>query len=58
MKTLGIFSEVNNEIGEIIVADVNRKRMEELLAPDGRALQELIQKRQEPEALSSAETSP
>jgi isocitrate lyase len=57
MKTLGIFSEVNNEIGEIIVADVNRKRIEELLAPDGRALRRLIQKQQEPELLSSAEVS-
>jgi isocitrate/methylisocitrate lyase len=47
MKTHGIFSEVNNEIGEIIVADVDHKRVAELLAPDGRALQRLIQKRQE-----------
>jgi isocitrate lyase len=45
MKTHGIYSEVNNEIGEIIVADVNRQRIEELLAPDGVALQKLIQKR-------------
>src|SRR5271165_1340709 len=57
MKTLGIFSEVNNEIGEIIVADVSPKRVEELLAPDGLALQKLIQKRQEPKSLSSAEAS-
>jgi isocitrate lyase len=57
MKTLGVFSEVNNEIGQIIVADVNRKRVEELLAPDGRALRELIQKRRESEALSAAEAS-
>jgi isocitrate lyase len=57
MKTLGIFAEVNNEIGEIIVADVDRKRIEELLAPDGRALQKLIRKQQEPELLSSAEAS-
>jgi isocitrate lyase len=54
MKALGIFSEVNNEIGEIIVADVDRNRVEELLGPDGRALRRLIQKRQEPEALSAA----
>jgi isocitrate lyase len=44
MKTHGIFSEVNNEIGEIIVADVNHPRIEELLAPDGVALQKLIRK--------------
>jgi isocitrate lyase len=48
MRALGIFSEVNNEIGEIIVADVNGKRVEELLAPDGLALQRLIEKRPEP----------
>jgi isocitrate lyase len=48
MKTHGLFSEVNNEIGEIIVADVDHDRVAELLAPDGRALQRLIQKRQEP----------
>jgi isocitrate lyase len=58
MKALGIFGEVNNEIGEIIVADVDHKRVEELLAPDGRALERLIQKRQEAEALSAAEPSP
>jgi isocitrate lyase len=58
MQTHGIFSEVNNEIGEIIVADVNRRRIEELLAPDGRALQELIRKRQEPEPRSAVEASP
>jgi isocitrate lyase len=56
MKTLGIFSDINNEIGEIIVADVNQKRVEALLAPDGRALQKLIRKQQEPEALSAAKT--
>jgi len=58
MKTHGIFAEVNNEIGEIIVADVNPKRIEELMAPDGRALQKLIQKQDEPEILSSADASP
>jgi isocitrate lyase len=44
MKTHGIFSNVNNEIGEIIVADVSHHRIDELLAPDGRALEKLIQK--------------
>jgi isocitrate lyase len=44
MKTQGIFSEVNDEIGEIIVADVNRARIEELIAADGVALQKLIRK--------------
>ncbi len=45
MKTHGIFRTVNNEIGEIIVADLNTKRIAELLAPDRRALQSLIAKR-------------
>jgi isocitrate lyase len=44
MKTHGIFSAVNNEIGEIIVADVNHPRIEELMVPDGVALQKLIRK--------------
>jgi isocitrate lyase len=44
MKTQGIFSEVNDEIGEIIVADVNHPRIDELMAPDGVALQKLIRK--------------
>ncbi len=45
MKTHGVYSEVNNEIGEIIVCDINRRRIEELLAPEGTALQKLIEKR-------------
>lgn len=57
MKTHGIFSEVKNEIGEVIVADVNRERIEELLAPDGRALQKLILKRHETELQSSVAAS-
>jgi isocitrate lyase len=48
MKTHGIYSEVNDEIGEILVADVNHKRVEELLAQDGLSLQRLIEKRPEP----------
>ncbi len=42
MKARGIYSDVHNEVGEIIVADVNAPRIQELLAPDGAALQELI----------------
>jgi len=42
MKDRGIYSSVHNEIGEIIVADVNAARIQELLAPDGAALQALI----------------
>ena len=42
MKARGLFSDVNDEVGEIIVADVNAARIQELLAPDGAALQALI----------------
>jgi isocitrate lyase len=44
MKSHGIFSDVHQEVGEIIVADVNQPRIEELLAPDREALQRLIRK--------------
>jgi isocitrate lyase len=44
MKAQDIFSEVNDEIGEIIVADVNHRRIEELMAADGVALGNLIRK--------------
>jgi isocitrate lyase len=43
MKTHGIFSGVNDEIGEIIVADVNHARIDELMAHDV-AMQKLIRK--------------
>jgi isocitrate lyase len=44
MKSHGLFSEVNTEVGQIIVADVNLARIEELLAPDRVALWKLIRK--------------
>jgi isocitrate lyase len=44
MKAMGIFTSVNIEVGEIIVADVNRERVKELLAPDRTALRELLAK--------------
>ena len=44
MKSHGIFRDVNQEVGEIIVADVNHPRIAELLAPDREALQRLIRK--------------
>jgi isocitrate lyase len=44
MRSHGIFSEVNTEVGQIIVADVNRERITELLAPDREALGKLIRK--------------
>ncbi len=44
MKSLGIFSDVDTEVGQIIVAHVDRKRVAELLSPDGAALSEVIRK--------------
>ena len=44
MQAHGIFSEVNTEVGQIIVAEVNQPRIEELLAPDRKALLGLIRK--------------
>ncbi len=44
MKAHGIFSDVYQEVGEIIVADVNQARINELLAPDREALGRLIRK--------------
>jgi isocitrate lyase len=45
MKGLGLFRSVAQEVGEIIVADVNPARVKELLAADRAALQALIAKR-------------
>ena len=44
MTSHGIFSEVNTEVGQIIVANVNRQRISEFLAPDQEALRKLIRK--------------
>ncbi|MFQ5628591.1 MAG: isocitrate lyase ICL2 [bacterium] len=44
MKKLGIFDEVNTEIGDIIVASVNARRIKELIDPDQNELQKLISK--------------
>ncbi len=44
MTSHGIFSEVNTEVGQIIVADVNHQRISEFLAPDQEALRRLIRK--------------
>lgn len=44
MKSHGIFSEVNQDVGEIIVAEVNKPRIEELLTADRVALRQLITK--------------
>jgi isocitrate lyase len=44
MQALGIFTVVRTEIGQIIVADVDRERVRELVRPDGEQLAELIRK--------------
>ena len=44
MKAHGIFTGVNKDVGEIIVADVNPVRIAELLEPDRKSLQQLIRK--------------
>jgi isocitrate lyase len=44
MKAHGIFSEVRQEVGHIIVAEVARDRIAELLEADGKALMRLIDK--------------
>ncbi len=44
MQSHGIFSEINTEVGQIIVADVNHQRVSELLSPDREALLKLIRK--------------
>ncbi|MBU3706972.1 MAG: isocitrate lyase family protein [Mycobacterium sp.] len=44
MKAHGIFTGVNKDVGEIIVADVNPARIAELLEPDRKSLQKLIRK--------------
>ncbi len=44
MKNHGIFRDVHKDVGEIVVADVNQPRIDELLAPDKEALGRLIRK--------------
>ncbi len=44
MHDLGIFTVVRTEIGQIIVAEVDRERVGELVRPDGEQLAELIRK--------------
>jgi isocitrate lyase len=44
MKECGIYSAVKNEVGEIMVADVNPARITELVGPDRTALETLLAK--------------
>ena len=45
MKAHGLFSDVHDEVGQIIVADVNATGVKDLLASDGGRLGDLIQQR-------------
>jgi isocitrate lyase len=45
MKAQGLFGSVVQEVGKIIVADVNKGRVRELLAPDREALKALVARR-------------
>ncbi|MCP3980329.1 MAG: isocitrate lyase family protein [bacterium] len=44
MKTHGIFREVNDEVGQIIVAEVSTERIAKLIDPDNEAMRKLIAK--------------
>ena len=44
MKSTGIFSDVQTEVGQIIVANVKKQFIDELLKPDRDALLQLIRK--------------
>ena len=48
MKVHSLYSDVKTEIGHIIVADVDAKRISRLLEPDGQALAQLIDKTDPP----------
>jgi len=45
MKSMGILSDVQTEVGQIIVAQVDKQRVAELLKPDGVAISEMIQQK-------------
>ena len=45
MKTLGLFGSVAQEVGAIIVADIDKARVNELLAADRKALEALISRK-------------
>jgi isocitrate lyase len=44
MRDQGLFAEVAQEVGQIIVADINHARVKELLDPAKDALGKLIRK--------------
>ena len=56
MQALGIYDEVNTEVGDIIVARVNPKRIEGLLNPNQKQLKDLIAKKPLPKPRASAKS--
>ena len=48
MRELGVFADVQTEIGQIIVGQVDRPRVAELVAVDGTAVEELIRRADRP----------
>ena len=44
MRTHGLFSDVHDEVGDVIVADVSAEGVKALLAPDRDRLNALIQR--------------
>ena len=53
MKTHGLFSDVHDEVGQIIVADVSAENVKALLAADRTRLEDLICQRH-PQSLTVA----
>jgi isocitrate lyase len=53
IRTHGLFSDVHDDVGQIIAADVCADRIKALLAPDRSELDDLIQKRYPPPVTSS-----
>lgn len=45
MQAMGLYAQVNDEVGEIIVSEVDRDRVAELVAADRKALSDLIAKK-------------
>jgi isocitrate lyase len=58
MKSHGLFSAVYDEVGEVIVADVDTARIKEFLEPDRKLLQLLIEKRSPSAAVGVVHATP
>jgi isocitrate lyase len=54
MKDLGIFTAVKDEIGQVIVATIDRDQVKELVAPDNGALEQLVRKQVDTAAAQAA----